>query len=176
MSLKKKLAMAIVTTTAGAAIMAAGSFALFTSSATNQGNTFTAGTVVLSDVTNGTLSSQEQNAANLAPGDSKTLTMTVKNDGSLDEWVQIDSAKTTASESTTGGLFQGATPMTLALDNGVYKLAPGATQTLTVTYTLPLGADDSYQKATGSFNVVVDAVQARNNTNDAGTGPNSWNN
>lgn len=172
MGLKTKLAMGLVTSAAGAAMVAGGSFALFTSSATNSNNTFTAGTVVVDDVTGGTLSSQEVNAANLAPGDGKTLTMTVKNDGTLDEWVQIDSAKTAASE--LGGLFGGATPLTLALDNKVVKLAPGQTTTFNVTYSLPLAADNTYQGANGTFNVVVDAVQARNNTNTAGTGPNAW--
>lgn len=173
MSLKKKFGMALATTALGAALVAGGSFALFTSTATNAENTFSAGTVIVTDVTGGTLSSQEVNAANLAPGDSKTLVMTVKNEGTLDQWVKIDDTETNAT--VTGGLFGGATPMTLALDSDVVKLAPGATATFDVTYTLPLAADNTYQSATGSFDVVVDAVQARNNTNVGETGPNSWN-
>lgn len=173
MSLKKKLAMALVTTTAGAAIMAAGSFALFTSSATNSGNTFSAGTLAVSDITSGTLSSQEINAANLAPGDTKQMVMTVQNTGSLDEWVKIDSAATTSSE--TGALFAGTSPLTLTLDSNVVKLTPGATQNFNVTYSLPIGADNSYQGASGTFSVKVDAVQARNNTNATNDGPTSWN-
>ncbi|MGC7870031.1 TasA family protein [Desulfosporosinus sp. SYSU MS00001] len=172
MSLKTKMVMAVATTTVGAAIMAAGSFALFTSNVTNEGNTFTAGTVIVTDQTGGTLSSQEINAGNLAPGDGKTLTMTVKNEGTLDEWVKIDQDETNASKD--GGLFEGATPMTLTLDSSVVKLAPGDETTFNVDYSLPLGADDSYQGADGSFNVKVDAVQARNNTNADGTGPNAW--
>ncbi len=172
MSIKKKLAMALVTTTAGAAIMAAGSFALFTGTATNTGNTFTAGTVIVSDITNGTLSSQEVNAGKIAPGDGKTLTMTVKNDGNLSEWVKIDQDETNGTK--TGGLFGGSTPMTLTLDNKVVELAPGAETTFNVDYSLPLAADNSYQSATGSFNVKVDAVQSRNNRNSAGDGPNAW--
>ena len=34
---------------------------------------------------------------------------------------------------------------------------------------MPIEANDSYQKATGTINIVVDAVQARNNINDNGT-------
>jgi len=167
MSLKKKLAMAVVTTTAGAAIMAAGSFALFTSTASNTGNTFTAGTVVVTDTTGGKVAAQEVNFANLAPGDGKTLQMTVKNEGTLEEWVKIDSAATTLTE--TGALFGGDTPLTLTLTAAPVKLAPGATATFDIPYSFPIAANDTYQGATGSFNVVVDAVQARNNTNAAGT-------
>jgi len=172
MSLKKKLVMALVTTTAGATIMAAGSFALFTSSATNAGNTFTAGTVVITDKTVGTLSSQELNAANLAPGDSKVLKMTVKNEGSLDEWVKIDNEATQATR--TGALFNGNYATIITNDTSIVRLAPGDSKVFDVTYNMPLAADNTYKATTGSFGVVVDAVQARNNTNQAADGPTSW--
>ncbi|ODA41469.1 TasA family protein [Desulfosporosinus sp. BG] len=172
MSLKKKLAMAVVTTTAGAAIMAAGSFALFTSTATNADNTFTAGTVVVTDKTVGKVVAQEVNFANLAPGDGKTLKMTVKNEGTLDEWVMIDQDSTIASED--GALFEGAKPIVLTPAQTPKLLAPGESVDLDIDYLFPLEADDTYQAAIGSFNVVVDAVQARNNTNSAGDGPVSW--
>ncbi|MDR3601029.1 MAG: TasA family protein [Desulfosporosinus sp.] len=92
MSLKKKLAMAVVTTTAGAAIMAAGSFALFTSTATNSANTFATGTVnvALSPTVGGTYASSMQsiNVTGAAPGDAATVkTFFVKNTGSLSEYI-----------------------------------------------------------------------------------------
>jgi spore coat-associated protein N len=173
MGLKTKLGMALATSAAGAAMIAGGTFAMFTSSATNSGNTFTAGTVVLNDVTSGTLVSQDVNFNNMAPGDNGTLTMTVKNNGTLSEWVKLDPTATAATEST-GGLFGGSNPLTITTDTSVVNLAPGATQTFTVAYSFPGTADNSYQSAKGSFNVVADAVQSRNNVNQAGNGPSSW--
>ncbi|GIP40117.1 hypothetical protein J31TS4_33970 [Paenibacillus sp. J31TS4] len=170
MGIKKRLGLAMATTALGATLLAGGSFALFTSSATNEGNTFTSGTVIITDKTVGSLVSQDVNFNNLAPGDTKVLTMTVKNEGTLEEWVRIDSAATIASK--TGALFAGATPVSLTLDPKVVKLAPGETTTFDVTYLFPLAADNTYQNATGSFKVIVNAVQARNNT--TGNGPTTW--
>lgn len=176
MSIKKKFGGAILATALGATLIGGGTFALFTSSTTNDGNTFTAGTVLVTDQSGGAIASQDVNFSNLAPGDTKTLNMTVKNDGNLDEWVKIDTAASDASRS--GGLFGGVTPLTLTYSSDVVKLAPGETHLFTVAYNFPLAADNSYQAATGSFNVVVDAVQARNNTQYDGngneTGPTSW--
>jgi spore coat-associated protein N len=100
--------------------------------------------------------------------------MKVKNAGTLEQWVKIDSIDTNSSK--TGNLFAGATPLALTLDTRVVKLAPNETATFDVTYSFPIAADNSYQSATGSFNVVVDAVQARNNTTTGTTapGPVSW--
>jgi spore coat-associated protein N len=170
--IKRKLALTMATTALGATLLAGGSYALFTSNTTNAGNTFTAGTVVVTDATTGTLVSQEVNFGNIAPGDTKKLTMTVKNGGTLDEWVKIDSDATNLSR--IGGLFGGATPVALTLDTKAVKLAPNEIATFDVTYLFPAAADNSYQSATGTFNVVVDAVQARNNTNVGNTGPTSW--
>jgi spore coat-associated protein N len=160
--IKTKLALTMATTALGATLLAGGSFALFTSTTTNAGNTFTAGTVVVTDTTSGTLASQEVNFGNIAPGDTKTLSMTVKNTGTLEQWVKIDSDATNISKK--GSLFAGATPVILTLDTKVVKLAPNQTATFDVTYEFPRGADNSYQSAAGAFNVVVDAVQYRNNT------------
>jgi spore coat-associated protein N len=169
----KKMILAVATTALGAALVGGASFALFTSSTTNSGNTFTAGTVVVTDTTGHTLTSEDVLTGNLAPGDHNTFTMTVKNNGTLDEWVQVDAAKSAATNA--GSIFGGATPLKLSYAPDVVKLAPGESHTFNVDYNFPLAADNSYQSATGSFNVVVDAVQARNNTNGAGTGPQSWN-
>ncbi|MEH7087154.1 hypothetical protein V7139_31305, partial [Neobacillus drentensis] len=128
------------------------SFELFTSTATNEGNTFTSGTVSITDTTGGKIAAQEVNFANLAPGDTKTLTLTVKNEGNLEEWVRIDNVATNLSKS--GELFGGATPVSLTLDPKVVKLMPNETATFDVTYLFPLNANNDYQNKTGSFNVV----------------------
>lgn len=174
MSIKKKFGGAILATALGATLIGGGTFALFTSTASNTGNTFTAGTVVITDTTGGagSLASQAVNFSNLAPGDNGTMNMTVRNDGNLDEWVHINEVASTATE--TGGLFSGTTPVALSLPSNVVKLAPGDSTTFTIGYNFPSVADNSYQAAKGSFNVKVDAVQARNNTNAAGNGPTSW--
>ncbi|MGZ4113345.1 MAG: TasA family protein [Tumebacillaceae bacterium] len=170
----KKVALTMATTALGAALIGGSSFALFTSSTTNNGNTFTAGTVVVKDITGGSISSQEVNFSNLAPGDHKTLNLTVKNDGSLDEWVRINGKA--SDNSKTGAIFDANSGVTLNYHtDDVVKLAPGDTHVFKIDYNFPKDADNSYQGTTGSFNVVVDAVQARNNTNAGGTGPQSWN-
>lgn len=175
-SIKKKFGGAIFTTVLGAALISGGTFALFNSTTTNLGNTFTAGTVVVTDITGGSLASQEVNFDNLAPGDSNTLTMKVKNDGTLDEWVKIDTAASDASKN--GSIFEGTTPLTLTYSPDVIKLAPGETYDFSIDYEFPINADNSYQETTGKFNVVVAAVQARNNTEYNGSneeiGPITW--
>lgn len=169
--MKKKLGGAVLATALGATLIGGGTFALFTSSASNTGNTFTAGTVVVTDTSGGPIASKVVNFNNLAPGDNGSMTMTVQNNGTLDEWVKIDTAASNATKSV-GGLFGGTTPLALSYAPDVVKLAPGETHDFTVGYNFPVAADNSYQKATGSFSVVVDAVQAKNNT--TGNGPTSW--
>jgi spore coat-associated protein N len=170
--MKKKIALAMISTALGATLVGAGSFALFTAETTNTGNNFTAGTITLEDLSGGTIASKAISFSNLAPGDNGTVTMTVKNNGSLDAWVRINQAASNASR--TGDLFSGAAPLQLGWDNDVVRLPAGGTTTFDVTYLFPLAADNSYQGDSGSFNVVVQAVQARNNTNAAGTGPIAW--
>lgn len=177
--LKGKLALTMATTALGATLIAGGTFALFTSTTSNNGNTFTAGTVSITDYTGGTVIGQDVNFSNLAPGDTKTLTMTVKNTGTLESWVKIDEAATKASRN--GDLFWGgANDVALTLDTKVVKLSPGASTTFNVTYTFPKGAGNEYQGKSGSFNVVVNAVQSRNNNKPASsisgtsTGPIDW--
>lgn len=172
MNIKGKFGGAIMATALGATLIGAGTSALFTSSTSNQGNTFTAGTVVVTDKTGGTLASQEVNFGNLAPGDHNSLKMAVKNEGTLDEWVKIDRASTDQTKA--GELFSGSTPIGLSYSDEVILLHPGETHKFTVDYNFPSTADNSYQGKTGSFNVVVDAVQDRNNTNASGNGPESW--
>jgi spore coat-associated protein N len=171
MGIKKRLSGAVLAAGIGVAAISGGTFALFTAEATNTGNTFSAGTLTLEDLSGGPIASQAVNFDNLAPGDNGTVTMTVKNNGSLDAWVKIDDVSTNASK--TGGLFD-AGGLTLTLDADVVKVPAGGQTTFDVDYDFPLSADNSFQGDTGSFNVVVQAVQARNNTNGTDTAPNAW--
>jgi spore coat-associated protein N len=171
MGIKTKIALAMATTAVGATLAGAGSFALFTSQATNSGNTFTAGTLVITDQTTGSVASQAVNFNKLQPGDSGDLTMSVKNTGTLDAWVQVDQTATSGSE--VGSLF-GSGGLTITTSPNAVLVHAGQTVPVTVHYGFPLTANDTFQGATGSFNVVVDAVQARNNTNSSGNGPTAW--
>ena len=88
MGLKTKLAMAMATSAAGAAMIAGGSFAYFNESVSNTSNTFTAGSITL---TPGGSWNSTANLSNLAPGDNGTLgNVTLTNSGSLDEWVELE--------------------------------------------------------------------------------------
>ncbi|CCQ96160.1 putative Spore coat protein [[Clostridium] ultunense Esp] len=168
--LKKKLGYALATTALGAMIVAGGTFALFTSEASNEGNTFTAGTVVIQDHTDGAIFDVTQFYDNLAPGDHESATITVSNSGTLDAWVKLDNADVS------GALFEGNHPLVLTLDNSVKRIPAGGSATFTVGYSFPLEAGNEYQGATGEATIHVKAVQARNNTNEGNTGPISWGN
>jgi spore coat-associated protein N len=171
MSIKKKMGAALVSTALGAALIGGGTFALFTESVTNAGNTFTAGEVKITDTTGGNIFSTSTLVGNLAPGDSETKTVKVKNDGNLDVWVRIDQVNSKA----TGDLFTlDANHATVTYDSKVVKLEPQQEATFNVTVALPRDAGNSYEKTTGSLDVVVQSVQARNNTNADGNGPTSW--
>lgn len=100
MGLKTKIAMAMGTSAAGAAMLVGGSFAFFTASAQTNSNTFTAGTVSLNvDQSWSDKSSNGVNISNLAPGDTATVSFNVKNTGSLAEWVALE----TTPENVAGG-------------------------------------------------------------------------
>ncbi|QSO47295.1 TasA family protein [Alicyclobacillus mengziensis] len=163
MGMKSKVAMAVLSSAAGAAMIAGGTFALFTAQTSNTGNTFTAGTVAIQDYTGGPVASHTVYFNSLAPGDSGTLVMTVKNTGSLKAWVKIDSDLTIHSES--GALFTGDYPLYMNLQSqSPVTVDPGQTVQLRVPWSFPVEAGNYYQGTHGWFNLVVDAVQYRNNT------------
>lgn len=162
--------MAMGTMALAAMLVSAGTFALFTDDATNAGNTFTAGSVVIDDVTGGTAFSTSVLVGNLAPGDTESTTVTIKNNGTLDAWVQIDAANSVG----TGALFVGAAPLAVTLDSDVVLIPAGGQAAFDVSYNFPLAADNSYEGATGTIDIAFQAVQARNNTNGTSTGPNNW--
>lgn len=179
LGLKSKFGMALASTALGAALIGGGTFALFTSEATNAGNTFTAGTLEIADVTGGAAFSTTTYFENLAPGDSEESKLKIENTGSLDAWVQIDSDNTKG----TGALFEGDNPLTLNLPSNAVYVEAGATVEIPVSYSFPLAAGNEYQGATGQADIKVKAVQVRNNTLDSDndgsfsdeTGPQAWN-
>lgn len=165
MSLKKKIAGALGATAMGAALISGGTFALFTANATNEGNSATAGTLSIADITKGDGSAAFV-VTNLAPGDNGTATVTIKNTGSLDAWVAIDSALDT------GDL---APVLDVTPDAAPKNIAAGTSADFTVNYNLQLTAGDTYQGKKADLDVKFKAVQSKNNVNAAGDGPASWN-
>ncbi|WP_419882275.1 TasA family protein [Peribacillus sp. B-H-3] len=172
MGKKAKAGLSIGAIMLAAALTGGGTFAFFSDSVTQSGSTFTAGVVKIEDVSETKGFSSSQYISALAPGDSETNTVTVKNTGNLDVWVRINEEASNATK--TGALFSGETPVVITYDSdGAKKLAPNETATFKVTYEFPLKADKTYQEAQGKFDVVFDAVQSRNN--DEGNGPKTWN-
>lgn len=168
---KRRLLASVATTAALSALITGATFALFSDTAENKGNTFTAGTVKLGDTSKFTCS---LDASNIAPGDSGECTVTVKYYGSLDAFIGVD---VTAS----GALFEGANPITYTVSgtevNGTYVLGEfsnGEKATAAINWTFPKEAGNEYQGATGQIDVVFKAVQSRNNGSGTGA-PESWN-
>lgn len=173
MSLKKKMGAALFTTAMGAALIGGGTFALFTSSATNDGNTATTGTLSIADITGGD-GKAAFNITNMAPGDSGTAEVTIKNTGSLDAWVAVDSV-------VDGGEL--APVLNVTASNDAVFIPDGEERTFTINYELPKGTGNAYQGKQATLDVVFKAVQAKNNSNDPdgdpttndSTGPITWN-
>lgn len=142
-----------------AGLIGGATFALFTAQTTNQENTFTAGTLSIS---NANKTAWHVDVANMAPGDVFEKVITVTNTGSL----ELEFAGTFARS---GAIFQGATPAFVELFSAYGTLAPGATKDVTVRVSLPLGANNSYQTATGSLTITFNAFQTKNLTPAAAT-------
>lgn len=169
MNLKSKLVSSIATMSLAAALVGGATFAWFTSSASNDNNQFTAGTVVLGVYDN--LSGLEQtspmfNLPSIAPGDKGSYVLKVTNTGSLALKYDMTLNKSI------GGLFAGLNPVTVkvfdASDNEITlsdkrTLESGTSETLTVKWDFPQAATDEYQGATGTFNLGFNGVQVRNN-------------
>jgi len=86
--ISKKLALGLAAVGVTAAVVGAASFAMFTSAATSQTDSFAAGTVILSNQTPATMSCGVD-AANLEPGDSGSCAYNVAYTGSLNAWVGL---------------------------------------------------------------------------------------
>ncbi|AZN40181.1 TasA family protein [Paenibacillus albus] len=161
MSIKTKLVLLTAVTALGATMVAGGSFALFSDQVTNSGNSFASGNVHISDFSGGNVAKTMLNFDNLAPGDTDTKVITIKNDGSLDAYIGVNGPATQSTRS--GKLFEGSSPLQISYDKAPKRVAAGQTATLNITYTMPLSADNFYKNAGGTINIVIDAVQARNN-------------
>lgn len=170
--MSKRLLASVATTAALSALIAGATFALFTDTAENSGNTFTAGTVSLGELTPFTCDISDVD--NLAPGDSGQCTVSVQYRGSLDAFVGVD-------VEASGALFEGDTPIVYQISapkvDGTYVLGEfsnGEDATVTIDWTFPLEAGNEYQGATGQIDLTFKAVQSRNNGSGNGA-PNSWN-
>lgn len=143
-----------------------GTFAYFTSQATSENNTFTAGTLVIDSP--GTITAN-LNVGNIYPGWSVTKTVTVTNSGSLDFKYRMS-----VEELAGNILYDGDTPLQVSINGGDFvnidemgyvelgTIAAGHTGTFTIAFKLPEAADNDYQGATGTFTFVFDATQTGN--------------
>lgn len=153
--MRKKLLAGMTVLILLAALVGGATMALFTDTAANAGNTFTAGTV---DIGVGEEPAVPVHVDNMAPGDTYNGSFTVVNDGSLELRFGV-------SYETDGVLFGGPTPAVvggLEDDQGVV-LAPGDSAEVAFTVDLPLDADNDYQGATGTVNFTIAAEQTANN-------------
>jgi spore coat-associated protein N len=185
MSLKRKVGAALLTTAMGTALISAGTFALWTGEAPFEGSNFKPGKLEINSVDGGAAFKNAIHLENLAPGDSETVKLEVKNDGNLNAWIAFDEEQSNASIQ--GELFEAFeghnTPLEITYDSAVKLLKPGQTTTLDVTYTFPRNAPNHYQRANyGYIDVFVKAVQSRNNGDandngviDPGDGVQNWN-
>lgn len=173
MSIKKKIGGALLGTALGAALIGGGTFAIFTDSATNTQNTFTAGTL---DINVGEEIAFSGTIGNLAPGDKGSQTFEVTNDGSLQ--LRYDIAQ--ALEAGAGTLVlgdatkdlkfkieystdNGTTYTTVTPGNNNIVMDPEASHLYRVTYELPQGADNPYQGGSSDFQLTFSGEQTRNN-------------
>jgi spore coat-associated protein N len=172
MSLKKKIGAAMMTTAMGAALIGGGTFALFTDSATNSSNTFTAGEL---DINVGNEVAFTGTIGNLAPGDTGSQTFEVTNDGTLE--LRYDVAQTLENGAGTLVLGRPLEDLSLVIERSNDGLtwsavspgdtnivmAPGDKHYYKVTYTLPLAANNDYQEGSSDFQLTFNAEQTRNN-------------
>lgn len=166
MNFKSKLVSSIATMSLAAALVGGATFAWFTASASNDNNQFTAGTVILGVYDNATgleKTTPMFELDSIAPGDSGSYDLKVKNTGSLElKYKMILNAN--------GGLFAAPYPVTVKVFNGSTEitnlglrrtLASGSSETLTVKWEFPQDAGDQYQGATGSFGLTFDGIQTK---------------
>lgn len=156
-------------------LIAGATVALFTADAANEDNTFTAGTLSISQADKTTW---DIKVGNMAPGDSFEKLITVTNTGTL----ALEFAST---NSRVGALFAGPHRAFVELFDGYGDLAPGQSQDVRVRVTLPREANNTYQGATGTVTVTFHAFQTKNltpaaaatvqtNNNAAGPGGNLY--
>ncbi|KRE51288.1 TasA family protein [Paenibacillus sp. Soil522] len=173
--LKKKLFLAMATTALGATMVAGGTSALFTDTASNTDNTFTAGTVVIT-LDKADIVEKYFDISNIAPGDSASSPVVVTNTGTLELRYDIMKSLTgelaAADPDGDGATLGDNNPLTVKVYSDAAMtveatndnvLAPGAAQTLYVKWALPLAAGNGYQGKSAIFSIQVDAEQTKNN-------------
>ncbi|KRE51286.1 TasA family protein [Paenibacillus sp. Soil522] len=156
--LKNKVISMLLLTALGTSLVAGGTSALFTDTASNTNNTFAAGSVQIETAATPVFAATDIVFNNMAPGDAGTKTISVTNTGSLDAWVRVKQI------TTSGALFSGATPLTLN-NFEVYQIPAGQSKTYTINYAFKKAADNSYQGANGIADIEFEAVQVKNNAN-----------
>lgn len=143
------------------ALVGGATFAIFTDSAVNQNNTFTAGTldIVLNNDTDDEVTSF--NVTDIKPGDSGSAIVNVKNNGSL-------ALKYNMTITKNGDLFGGSNPIAITVKNSAgtvlnladfRDLAVGANEDLTVEWSFPSSAGNEYQGKSGTFDLTFNAEQ-----------------
>ena len=158
--LNKKMLLSLLVIGVVSVSAGAGTWAYFTDEEVTSGNTFTAGTV---DLSLGTVTI-EVDADNMKPGDSKTLTIPLSNDGTLDfDYVAVattDSA-TPTSLFAEQGIAPGNTPATATITSGeigTLNALLGSGEVV-VTIELPSTAGNDYQGDIGLVTVTITASQ-----------------
>jgi predicted ribosomally synthesized peptide with SipW-like signal peptide len=156
--MRSKIAMSFVIMALVCALVGGATFALFTSSATNVGNTFAAGTV---NVAAG-VQTIDVPINNMAPGDTISGKFTVTNSGSLKQWFKVSAI--TAAPATGTNIFGGSTPAKVTFNPAdKTELAKDEVATVNYTVTLPSGANNDYQGAAGTLSFKVDVQQFDHN-------------
>ncbi len=161
--LNKSLIVAFLLTMIGALLIGGATVAWFTSQDTNTDNSFAAGTLEIS------LDKEDQvekyfEVGNMQPGDEGSTEIVVTNEGTL----PLDFSFTLE---TSGALFDGEDPLQVKINdiagNKVtdpsteHTLEANETRTFVIFYLMPGDADNDYQGAAGSLNIIVNANQVQ---------------
>ncbi|MDA8331893.1 MAG: TasA family protein [Candidatus Dormibacteraeota bacterium] len=168
-----------------AALAIGASFALFNAQAGPVTQTFTAGTVTLSNPAAGACTT---NIANMEPGDSGSCAFSVQYGGTLPAYIGVE----IASANTVGLINElqftvNGNPVSASTPTVIGNSTTGTGFTANLGYTLSMAAGNTYQGHSATVNVIFYAVQCSNNGElaqggvDTGTnencgdpGPASW--
>ncbi len=157
-----------------------GSFAWFTSQATSEENVFETGTLEIGVPEGNDGVTAFISGANWAPGSTVTETIDVSNLGSLDFKYKVSASRVaeadTQDEADSTYLYDKLEVVVSDGDGELYNgslsglidvlcdagLASGASETLTITVTLPTDADNTYQGIGTTIQFTFDATQTAN--------------
>ncbi len=160
------LLIAFILTLIGALLIGGATIALFTDTAQNTSNNFAAGTLSI-NLTREFGEEQSFTFGNIAPGDSGSDTIIVRNNGSLELRYRLNNLSKDG-YLLTGGDYPIVFSFTvngepLVPGETVRVLPSGATETITVNWWLPLDAGNDYQGTSGTLGISVSAEQTANN-------------